>query len=325
MEEDGKHGSEEDSDDEIIQFLERSSDPKHELGEDSDDKVIEFLERSTSSSDVGLGQMLAEDRMQFFSQQKSLVIEENYFQITNVSQCYDRCTSTCDFEEHVNNQQQSKRRCSGLALIERPLTFDSSLDFSNESRSKILLKQMDWYFPILDRYREAGYLVDPMVRVFRSIPRDLEDAIKQGLRALQIIKSSSEAAQIRRPSQTTQFPNPVAEDLAAFPNTEDIMWEARADCGYLRLEWDPVTQRRRRAVMNTAFAAINGMHPEEAVARIANREAALGRTNEVDPFRAPLHRITLHPDRWSVLALRQLARHARLIFLLSSLRTPLLL
>ena len=285
------------------------------VDEESDDEILQFLERSSC---------LPEE-----SSYDEVVNDQNIDRISYLDCNFGEFPTFPDVHEgskrNCNDPRPSKRHCSGLTLIERPLTFDSSLDFANESRSKILLKQMDWYFPILDRYLEAGYLADALVRVFRSIPRDLEDAIKQGLRALQIIKSSSEAAQLRGPSPSSHSPSPVAEDLAALPNTEDMMWEARADCGYLRLEWDPVTQRRRRAVINTAFAAINGMHPEEAVARIANREAALGRTNEVDPFRAPLHRITLHPDRWSVLALRQLARHARLIFLLSSLRTPLLL
>ena len=34
--------------------------------------------------------------------------------------------------------------------------------------------------------------------------------------------------------------------------------------------------------MNPAFASLNDLHPEELVSRIGNKEAALGRTNDID-------------------------------------------
>ena len=143
-----------------------------------------------------------------------------------------------------------------------------------------MFKQIDWYFHVLDRYLEAGYLAEALVRVFQSMPCELADAMKEGLRALQIIKSAIDGG---GPSEHAGEPAQAAVDHGAhLVSTEDALWEARTDCGYLRLEWDPVTQQRRRAAMNTAFAALNGMHPEEMVARIGNREAPLGRTNDVD-------------------------------------------
>jgi hypothetical protein len=241
---------------------------------DSDDEVLQFLERSSHPIDL--------DERADLDQLNGTAIAGDYY--ANIYISFDDRHGGYIDESEISLQadvvkELPKRQCRGLVAIERPIPYKSSISFS-EARSKAMFKQIDWYFQILDRYLEAGYLAEALVRVFQFMPRELADAFKDGLRALEIIKSAIDDASPAELASDTSLP-PI--DLGAhLASTEDALWESRTDCGYLRLEWDPATQRRRRAVVNTAFAALNGLHPEEMVARIGNREAAFGRTNDID-------------------------------------------
>ncbi len=110
---------------------------------------------------------------------------------------------------------------------------------------------MDWYNRVLERYVDAGYgprsdslagSVASIVGIFHSLPPDLSDALKEGLHALQVLRAARTTA--RRPPAPAAAP---ADETTAgrFAEVEDDMWEQHDQCGYLRFEWDPVTERRR--------------------------------------------------------------------------------
>ena len=81
-----------------------------------------------------------------------------------------------------------KRRCG--EEVERPIRFKRMVCFTTESRSRELLKQIDWYSVLLERYLEAGYKAEVLFNLFRAIPTDLADVIKLGLRSLVMLKTA---------------------------------------------------------------------------------------------------------------------------------------
>jgi hypothetical protein len=273
-------------------------------GSDSDDEITQFLQRSSgppttpSSKCIGLNPDCQ-------TQLNGEVKEEKKIKNRNAGGCSDHwigpdspvdsCTIVdLDDESYFPSSLYSaKKQCLGLHLasVERPLTFQGgNLDFRDDSRGKVMFKKINWYYHVLDRYLEAGYRAETLVNLFESLPRALEDVLKQGLHALEILKSSGATANPPPSSENLSPPASQPDDeYCPFLTAEDSLWQARTNCGYLRLEWDPVSQNRKHAVMNSAFASLNGLHPEEMVSRIGNREASLGRTNDVDFLACLIH------------------------------------
>lgn len=73
---------------------------------------------------------------------------------------------------------------------------------------------------------------------------------------------------------------PKQELICADPHfCEPAFWEAEQQYGCIEISFDPVTGQRKRIFLNTRFANIYGFHREELVARFANHDAGLQRTD----------------------------------------------
>ena len=140
-----------------------------------------------------------------------------------------------------------------------------------------MLQQHDWYYPVLERSLEVGVTAECIVHLFRSIPPDLEGALKEILRSFQILKASACTQ-----SDSIGNPNNLPIPDSSVGLLEDEVWQHCDDCGYIRFEWDPETQRRKHVSMNPAFARMHGLHIEEMLTRCANRELHLGSVNEIE-------------------------------------------
>jgi hypothetical protein len=147
------------------------------------------------------------------------------------------------------------RRCLRLrsdeaaVVVQRPIPFNAtSVSFDDEQRYRLEVQDMDWYNRVLERYLDAGYgprsdtlgNSASIVGIFHSLPPDLAEVLKEGLHALQVLRAAR--ATSRRPRAAATPADEVAGHIAAM---EDDMWERNEQCGYLRFEWDPVTERRR--------------------------------------------------------------------------------
>ncbi len=136
--------------------------------------------------------------------------------------------------------------------MQRPTLFNAtSISFdTREQRYRLEVQDMGWYNGILERYLDAGYAPRPeslgsvasIIVLLQSLPSELADVIKAGLHALQILRAEQTA--LRQPLVPTFS---TSERMGQFAAMEDDMWERDEQCGYLRFEWDPVTERRRCA------------------------------------------------------------------------------
>jgi hypothetical protein len=150
------------------------------------------------------------------------------------------------------------RRCfhheldrTSLLVVQRPIPFKAttvSFD-TDEQRYRLEVQDLDWYNSILERYLDAGYgprsdtlgNVASVVGILHSLPPDLAEVLKEGLHALHVLRG----AQASRPQAATE-PSVATNELTGhIAAMEDDMWERNEQCGYLRFEWDPVTERRR--------------------------------------------------------------------------------
>ena len=137
-------------------------------------------------------------------------------------------------------------------LVHQPIPFNAaSISFdAGEQRFRLQVQDIDWYNRILERYIDAGYSPRAdysmgnsdasILGIFRSLPPDLADVIKEGLDALHVMHTARTIS-----CRPRSGPAPTGVWTGSFSAMEDVMWAENDQCGYLRFEWDPATERRR--------------------------------------------------------------------------------
>jgi hypothetical protein len=145
-----------------------------------------------------------------------------------------------------------RQRCDeAVSVVHRPIPFNATtISFDGgEQRYRRELRGIDWYNRILERYVDAGYCPRSdsqgtsdtfIVNMFRSLPPDLAEVLKEGLDALHVLRVAQETPPLPRAGAA-----PAGEWTGHISPIEDDLWEDNNDCGYLRFEWDPATERRR--------------------------------------------------------------------------------
>ena len=170
------------------------------------------------------------------------------------------------------------------------------------------MERMGWSYAILLRTWEFGFNADALINIFASVPQDLADVLKTGFASLDIIQNKKCAADRVQSSNLAaggggggggaeDFLPRAGGGSCYFDDMEDRLWDRRRDCGYLRLDFEPRSQRRRHAFLNTHFSNLIGLHKEETLARIANREMPLPMTEVRPPQAAPTSSPLLPPPR----------------------------
>jgi hypothetical protein len=177
------------------------------------------------------------------------------------------------------------------AVVERPLPFRgggvTQISFSSECPLTAVMERMGWSHAILLRTWEFGFNADALINIFASVPQDLADVLKTGFASLDIIQNKKCAADRVQSANLAgggeDFLPRAGGGSCYFDDMEDRLWDRRRDCGYLRLDFEPRSQRRRHAFLNTHFSNLIGLHKEETLARIANREMPLPMTEVSGP------------------------------------------
>jgi hypothetical protein len=128
------------------------------------------------------------------------------------------------------------------AVVQRPLLFRGQrISFEKETRSRAAFCKMNWYFPILDPYLEAGYDNSLLVSMFRGIPAGLANVMKESLQAMQILSASKLTV------TSDSNPSSLSVDTSLNDNATDFFssmgpWEASDECGCITFHRNPVTQ-----------------------------------------------------------------------------------
>jgi hypothetical protein len=147
--------------------------------------------------------------------------------------------------------------------IERPLATLSSLklnanrDFSTGS---------NWaYLPIF-RFWTYGYRPSQLAAWFDSIPLDIASILQQ---ILAIMQTDMISRVMHLKAMGLYEPEQLVE------HDDFCHWEDEDNGARTRIIYDPCTQQRRSFSVNRLLAQLFCMHPEELLARFANRELDL--------------------------------------------------
>ena len=148
--------------------------------------------------------------------------------------------------QEIDGNRQSEvgsRDCQSEVAVQRPIEFRGrKISFDVETQSRASFREMDWYFPILDRYLEAGYHNGTLVSVFRGIPNELATVMKESLQALQILRSSA-LKKAAASARVLDALHASAQSAISCP-TEFETWDAPEECGCVTFHWHPATQVR---------------------------------------------------------------------------------
>jgi hypothetical protein len=158
--------------------------------------------------------------------------------------------STHEDLESSHNKANHLQLSPPPLVIDRPLVFRGErISFDSETKSRAAFREIDWYYHILDRYLEAGYSTTALVSVFRGIPSEVANVLKESLQAIQILRT----AQLRRAETSAPLLDtiPSTSKISACPHSMFSAWEMQQECGYLSFEWYPDTQVPERIHSNT--------------------------------------------------------------------------
>jgi hypothetical protein len=224
-----------------------------EEGGDDDELVEDFLKRV--SWEFEAGELIVDREQSENEKQDACIATQRAHAHTHIFSEIESHRMPQAVVFHDNDEgSASTRRCvrsdEAPVVIQRPIPFTAtSISFDpGEQRYRLEVEDMDWYNHILERYVDAGYgprsnslgNIASIVGIFQSLPPDLADVLKEGLHALQVLRATP--ATSRRPWVNAA---PADEGTEGFSAIEDAMWEDNEECGYLRFEWDPATERRR--------------------------------------------------------------------------------
>ena len=149
--------------------------------------------------------------------------------------------------------QNTERYCLEFEQqqIHRPLVFrGQQLSFGPETQSRASFRAMNWYFHILDRYLEVGYSNAALVSVFRGIPDELANVLKESLQALQILRTSQTAS--AWPTAQQMLP-----ESTCIGDRGADEWELQNECGYVRFDWNPDTQVKMDVALTSFLSKCN--------------------------------------------------------------------
>ena len=181
---------------------------------------------------------------------------------------------------HSYGNSTAPHHASHHKSIERPLSFSiSSLRFDSERTRMDFVLMHRWAYTPARRFWSFGYQTKPLARIFDSVPPRLSTAIECAMGAMQAMYSvatlDTTNAITAGNGAIRSAPESTAVSLSGIAESEDAMWEAQADIGFVRVLFDPHTQHRQHVAANAALAKVAGMHREELLARFAAHEVPL--------------------------------------------------
>jgi len=156
--------------------------------------------------------------------------------------------------------QKQDQTLQGYAHIPKNASLNSAISFSSECALTVRMHEIGWPFAILHWYWETGLEAESMIRIFTSLPKDLERVIKVGLSAVDaIILARKSAAPVQQEVSMTCHEysgGSIVEQM------ENNMWEKSVDTGCMRMIWDPIKKKRKGVHVTNQLAEMFGMSKE---------------------------------------------------------------
>jgi hypothetical protein len=243
------------------------------MADSTDEEVEAFLSRISGrleSPEIEIGEQTTIDEENRIGENKDVLHTSHKAseQILAESGCSPLPEKLADHDGPTPNRRYVCLDSDDVPLVvHRPIPFNTtSISFdAGEQRYRLEVHDLDWYTRLLERYADAGYgprsksigNVANIVDILYSLPPDLADIMKEGLHALHVLQAAHTTS--RRPIAAAAT---ASESFGSFAAMEDDMWEHGNQCGYLRFEWDPVTERRRYSSPPLPPARTPGMTDE---------------------------------------------------------------
>eukprot|EP00960_Hanusia_phi_P033652 750574-Hanusia_phi.AAC.2 len=158
-------------------------------------------------------------------------------------------------------------------MVGRPLDFwIRSISFDKPSQLREHMTSMGWPDRVLARHWEFGFSAKEMMNIFLSLPPYLKQVTRRALHAIEIIVTAKMDKQARaQPGQLLIESEVVTEAVLELEQA----FYGRQSFGVVKQHVHPDTMKRAHVYVSDAACALMGMHAEEALARIANRELPL--------------------------------------------------
>jgi len=167
--------------------------------------------------------------------------------------------------EYVN---YGGREMMGVQVVERPLPFvGRALSFDKPSGIRGRMNAMGWPEFVLARHWEFGFREEDLMRVFTSLPPFLEQVAREAMEALECLYH---ARQVQQQAVLCGMEEEDG-DLGAMEAECDLM-NYTDRTGWLLQGFSPSCLRRRVVFTNSGMGSVTGLHVEEFLARVANRE-----------------------------------------------------
>ena len=207
----------------------------------------------------------------FKEQDQDQALAKEQAQALELEQGRDRESRTDLVQAFPTNSDQLA--CMQELHVERPLDFwIRSLSFDQPSLLREHMNTMGWPDRVLARHWEVGYSSKDVMNIFVSLPPRLQQVTRRALDAMEIIMADTMERQAGAlPAQLLMESEKISE--------QDLELE-RAMCGnenfgIVNHYMLPSTGQRVYLYLSDATCRILGLHAEEALARLANRELPL--------------------------------------------------
>eukprot|EP00960_Hanusia_phi_P047709 758537-Hanusia_phi.AAC.4 len=178
-------------------------------------------------------------------------------------------------EEQLEIVLEQRKRHMEVLHVERPLDFwIRSLSFEKPSLLREQMNSMGWPDRVLARHWEFGFKSQELMNIFVSLPPHLQHVTRRALHAVEILIADKMAKQVREfdgqllmGGETIMKPELELELDRAFYNQQSF--------GLCRQHLHPSTGKRAHVFASDTSCKLLGLHAEEMLARVANRELSL--------------------------------------------------
>ena len=177
-------------------------------------------------------------------------------------------------EQRLDLALAHERRRMGELRVERPLDFwIRSVSFDKPSALREQMNSMGWPDRVLARHWEFGFSAKELMSTFLCLPPYLQQVTRRALHAVEIIMADKIEKQMRRVEDHLLMGGGETE---VKPDLElDRAFYDQQTFGMVKQHLHPSTGQRAHVFASDSTSRLIGLHEEELLARIANRELSL--------------------------------------------------
>eukprot|EP00960_Hanusia_phi_P070463 767317-Hanusia_phi.AAC.2 len=162
-------------------------------------------------------------------------------------------------------------RDSWMEHVERPLPFNMrSLRFDMPSQLRESMTSMGWPNMVMARICEFGYDSRVIINIFVNLPPYLKSITLRALHAIEVLyvekQKNLPANDVLSDSESMTIPG---------SEVERIFFEQDTSIGFVKHHLCPKTGKRSHVYVSRGWSTSIGIHVEEILSRIANRELPL--------------------------------------------------